>query len=154
MSAAVFVGESADGVAVGIRRVIRFDAVQQVARVGEFFVDRFETLAQCQFAAFEQGEQVGGGDDIERELLAAAGAWSRWERLYRSVALSESVSRCLGLSSSTRWPVCGVGRAGVERVDFFERWLTAAVAGRVGARRLGRRRPGIRTRRGRGRSRL
>ena len=99
---------------LGERCFIGADAAEQVAGVGQFFVDGFETLAECELATFEQGEQVGGRDDIERELLAAAGVAGgvlegdfSASRLYRSAALSESVSRCLGFSSIARLPVAG-----------------------------------------------
>ena len=38
--------------------VVQFHAAQQIARVGELFVDRFESLPQRKLAAFEQGEQI------------------------------------------------------------------------------------------------
>ena len=61
-------------------------------------------------------------------LLPARGSSAR---LNRSAALSDSVNRCLGLSSSARLPVVGVDCARVERIEFVERRLAARAAGRA-----------------------
>ena len=121
-------------------RFVGADAAEQVARVGQFFVDGFETLAESELAAFEQGEQVGGGYDVERELLAAAGVDRGifGERFFCVQVVSigrfeREREPLLGLQLDRTFARGWVDGASVERIEFVERGLAAAAAGRAAA---------------------
>jgi len=107
------------------------DAAEQIAGVGQLFVDGFETLAERELAAFEHGEQVARGNDVECELLAAAGMCRRilgCRLLCVEVVSVGGFERkrqaLLGLQLDRAFASSRIDCTGVERIEFVERRLT------------------------------
>ena len=116
----------------------KLHAAEQIARVRHLFINRFVPLPQRKLAPFQQREQVGGGHDVERKLLAAAGARlvGEVEPVGRLERQRESLPGC---RSSARLPVDSSRRARVELPELVEQFAArtrparrpAAASGRV-----------------------